>query len=69
VHQGVVEWAAPEPMLPLRLLRHRIRLGAYLSADLLFDCVAPERGAVTLIVVNDADTLITLSSITDVKIR
>jgi hypothetical protein len=36
--------------------------------DLLFACVAAERGAVALIVANDADTLITLGSTTDVKI-
>jgi EmrB/QacA subfamily drug resistance transporter len=36
-----VEWAAPEPMLPLQLLRHRTRLGAYLIAGLLFACLYP----------------------------
>lgn len=38
---GFVERATPEPMLPARILRHRIRLGAYLIAALLFACLYP----------------------------
>ncbi|MFI6133287.1 MFS transporter [Micromonospora sp. NPDC051141] len=36
-----VERAVAEPMLPLSLLRHRTRLGAYLIAMLLFACLYP----------------------------
>jgi predicted MFS family arabinose efflux permease len=36
-----VERRLPEPMLPLPLLRHRVRLGAYLIAGLLFACLYP----------------------------
>jgi len=37
----VVELRSKEPMLPLHLLRHRTRLGAYLVAGLLFACLYP----------------------------
>ncbi|MEV0455885.1 MFS transporter [Catellatospora methionotrophica] len=37
----VIELRVAEPMLPLRLLRHRARLGAYLIAALLFACLYP----------------------------
>ncbi|GGO72136.1 MFS transporter [Nonomuraea cavernae] len=37
----VVERRTAEPMLPLRLLAHRTRLGAYLIAGLLFACLYP----------------------------
>ncbi|MEV0590576.1 MFS transporter [Nonomuraea cavernae] len=37
----VVERRTAEPMLPLRLLAHRTRLGAYLVAGLLFACLYP----------------------------
>lgn len=37
----VIEVRTSEPMLPLRLLRHRTRLGAYLIAGLLFACLYP----------------------------
>lgn len=36
-----VESRAPEPTLPLRLLRHRVRLGAYLVGGLLFASLYP----------------------------
>lgn len=37
----VVERRVPEPTLPLHLLAHRTRLGAYLVAGLLFACLYP----------------------------
>jgi predicted MFS family arabinose efflux permease len=37
----VVQRTAAEPTLPLHLLRHRARLGAYLVAALLFGCLYP----------------------------
>ncbi|MGC5010461.1 MFS transporter [Streptosporangium sp. DT93] len=37
----LVERGTAEPMLPLRLLAHRTRLGAYLVAGLLFACLYP----------------------------
>ncbi|MFC4943587.1 MFS transporter [Pseudonocardia sp. GCM10023141] len=37
----LVEHRVAEPMLPLGLLRHRTRLGAYLVACLLFACLYP----------------------------
>ncbi|MFC7247135.1 MFS transporter [Catellatospora aurea] len=37
----LVERSVAEPMLPLGLLRHRTRLGAYLIAMLLFGCLYP----------------------------
>jgi len=37
----VVQRRVAEPTLPLRLLRHRTRLGAYLIAGLLFACLYP----------------------------
>lgn len=37
----LVEVRAKEPMLPLHLLRHRTRSGAYLIAGLLFACLYP----------------------------
>jgi EmrB/QacA subfamily drug resistance transporter len=37
----VVELRVAEPMLPLGLLRHRVRLGAYVVAGLLFACLYP----------------------------
>lgn len=37
----VVELRVPEPTLPLPLLAHRTRLGAYLVAGLLFACLYP----------------------------
>jgi EmrB/QacA subfamily drug resistance transporter len=37
----LIELRTSEPMLPLRLLRHRTRLGAYLIAGLLFACLYP----------------------------
>ncbi|GIH76446.1 MFS transporter [Planobispora longispora] len=37
----LVERRTAEPMLPLRLLAHRTRLGAYLIAGLLFACLYP----------------------------
>lgn len=36
-----VELRVPEPTLPLGLLRHRVRLGSYLVAALLFACLYP----------------------------
>jgi len=37
----IVELRVAEPTLPLQLLRHRTRLGAYLVAGLLFACLYP----------------------------
>ncbi|GIJ66705.1 MFS transporter [Virgisporangium ochraceum] len=37
----VIELRVDEPMLPLGLLRHRVRLGAYVVAGLLFACLYP----------------------------
>lgn len=37
----LVELRVPEPTLPLGLLRHRVRLGSYLVAGLLFACLYP----------------------------
>ena len=37
----VIELRVPEPTLPLPLLRHRVRLGSYLVAGLLFACLYP----------------------------
>lgn len=37
----LIERHTSEPMLPLRLLRHRVRVGAYLVAALLFACLYP----------------------------
>ncbi|MET3960897.1 EmrB/QacA subfamily drug resistance transporter [Marmoricola sp. OAE513] len=37
----LVEMRVTEPTLPLWLLRHRVRLGAYLVAALLFGCLYP----------------------------
>jgi EmrB/QacA subfamily drug resistance transporter len=36
-----IEVTVAEPMLPLGLLRHRVRLGAYVIAGLLFACLYP----------------------------
>ena len=36
-----IELTVAEPMLPLGLLRHRVRLGAYTVAGLLFACLYP----------------------------
>ncbi|HET6153419.1 MAG TPA: MFS transporter [Marmoricola sp.] len=37
----VIELQVPEPTLPLWLLRHRVRSGAYLVAGLLYACLYP----------------------------
>jgi EmrB/QacA subfamily drug resistance transporter len=38
---GLIERRVAEPTLPLNLVRHRVRLGAYLVAGLLFACLYP----------------------------
>lgn len=38
---AILERGVESPTLPLRLLRHRVRMGAYLVAGLLFACLYP----------------------------